>query len=51
MRPAQLIGLDNAADFVAFRDWDVKAPIAIAPRDRTSHAPTRQLIEGAWREH
>jgi hypothetical protein len=42
--------LDNAADLVAIRNWDVKAPIAIAPRDRASHAPSRQLIEGTWRE-
>lgn len=48
---AQLIRLDNAADLVAIRDWNVKAPIAIAPRNRAGHAPIRQVIEGAWREH
>ena len=48
---AHLIRSDNAADLIALRDCDVKTPIAIAPRDRASNAPTRQLMEGAWRKH
>jgi len=48
---AQLICLHGAADHVALRYRDVKAPLTIAPRYRASYAAARQLIEGAWRKH
>jgi len=48
---SQLIGLDNATDFLTLRQCDVKAPIAIPSRYRTGNAATGQLVKGARRKN